>query len=120
MLWSHLSTASVTHFAQPRIDLGRHKDAILETSDVLNLVGGQIGVPLALFTMAAARTAREKYPALLNFMVVFVVFSTSNLLLWVKELTLRFDVLMKWNVDFMVENATMHSQTLHCASLKPP
>ena len=69
----------------PRIDLGSSGLVVLKTYFALLLVGGHVGLPLALGTMFASRTASRRYPTLINMLVSWIVYATAALLLCVNK-----------------------------------
>ena len=67
--------------SKPLLDMGVHRTAILDVFFALNIVGGHVGLPLALGTMLATKTAGKRHPTLLNLLAFLIVFATAALLL---------------------------------------
>ena len=67
----------------PRIDLGSSGHAVQKAYFALLLVGGHVGLPLALGTMFVSRSASRRYPTLINMLVSWIVYATAALLLYV-------------------------------------
>ncbi|KAH8110669.1 hypothetical protein DFH11DRAFT_1514159 [Phellopilus nigrolimitatus] len=65
----------------PAIDLGPHKDTTLDVYFFILILGGHIGLPLALGTMVFTKTAGRRHPTLVNLLVSWFVYATANLLL---------------------------------------
>ncbi|EJD03587.1 uncharacterized protein FOMMEDRAFT_139814 [Fomitiporia mediterranea MF3/22] len=66
---------------KPAIDLGPHKDAILDVFFAFLIIGGHVGLPLALTTMVILKTVAHRHPTLLNLLASWIVYATANLLL---------------------------------------
>lgn len=67
----------------PAIDLGSHKDAILNAYFTLFIHGGQIGLPIVLLTMLFNGAGSRRHPTLFNFLVSWMLYAIANLLLLV-------------------------------------
>lgn len=68
---------------KPAIDLGPHKDAIMDVFFSFHIIGGHITLPLTLATMVILRTVARRHPTLINLLISWVVYATANLLLYV-------------------------------------
>ncbi|KAI5119065.1 hypothetical protein M0805_001524 [Coniferiporia weirii] len=47
----------------------------------LHIIGGHVGIPLALVTMILTKTVRQRHPTLINLLVAWIVYATANLIL---------------------------------------
>lgn len=78
-LW--LSNHSIARPLKPAINLGVHKDAIMDAFFSFHIIGGHVGLPLVLATMVVVKTVAQRHPTLINLLVSLIVYSTANLLL---------------------------------------
>lgn len=81
-----LSNYSITQPLKPAIDLGSHKDAIMDVFFSFHIIGGHVGLPLVLATMVAMNIIARRHPTLINLLVSLIVYSTANLLLYAHTL----------------------------------
>ena len=66
------------------IDLGSHKDAYLDTFFAFYVMGGHVGLPLALLTMILTKTINQRQPTLINLLICWTIYSTSNLIVYAR------------------------------------
>ncbi|KAL5519511.1 hypothetical protein ACEPAH_1194 [Sanghuangporus vaninii] len=66
---------------KPAIDLGSHKDAILNTFFAFHIIGGHVGLPIAFITMVILKTLARRHPTLISLLLSWIVYATANLLL---------------------------------------
>lgn len=66
---------------KPAIDLGSHQDAILAIYYLFLILGGCIGLPLTLATMAFAKTGNRRSPTLISLLLLYFVYAMACLIL---------------------------------------
>lgn len=64
---------------------GQYKLAAVVIFFVFQIVGGHLGVPVILLTLIF-RKGMKRHPMLINFLVTWVIYSTSFCILWVEFL----------------------------------
>lgn len=57
-------------------------DAYLTIFFILLVLGGHVGIPLALITAAITKTASQRHPTMINLLVCWLVYTTSNLIVF--------------------------------------
>ncbi|OCB87115.1 hypothetical protein A7U60_g5850 [Sanghuangporus baumii] len=78
---SLLSLYPVVRSLKPAIDLGSHKDAMLNTFFAFHIIGSHVGLPMAFITMVILKTLARRHPTLISLLLSWIVYTTANLLL---------------------------------------
>jgi len=65
----------------PAINLGPHKDAILDAFFAVFILGGQVGLPIVLLTLLFGGSDGRRRYTLFNFLVSWMLYAIANLLL---------------------------------------
>ncbi|KAL5533675.1 hypothetical protein ACEPAG_135 [Sanghuangporus baumii] len=78
---SLLSLYPLVRSLKPAIDLGPHKDGILNTFFAFHIIGGHVGLPMAFITMVVLKTLARRHPTLISLLLSWIVYATANLLL---------------------------------------
>lgn len=71
----------LSDYSEVGIDLGLHKETILGVYYTFLILGGDVGIPLAILTMFFAKTLTKRHPTLVNMLVMFVLYANANILL---------------------------------------
>lgn len=71
---------------KPAIDLGPHKDVIMDVFFSFHIIGGHVALPLTLVTMVILKTVARRHPTLINLLISWVVYATANLLLYANSM----------------------------------
>lgn len=64
---------------------GQYKLAAIVIFFVFQIIGGHLGVPIVLLTLIF-RKGMKRHPMLINFLVTWIIYSTSFCILWVRFL----------------------------------
>lgn len=98
----------------PAINIGPHKDVLLDVFFALFILGGQVGLPIVLLTMLLGRSDGRRRYTLFNFLVSWMLYAISMLLLLVPFRVIFEKPADNYNIDCTEENRDRKSQTLAC------